>query len=136
MKQKGFTLIELMMVIAIIGILGAIAIPAYQNYTIRAKVVEGLNLSTAAKLAVSEASQSTGAFPITQASTGYISPETENVASIAIADKTGEVTITYTASAGNGTIIMVPSLHSGGELSWACTSGTLKNVYRPPNCRA
>lgn len=135
MKQKGFTLIELMIVIAIIGILAAIAIPAYQDYTVRARVVEGLNLASSAKLAVSEWAITNNALPDTQAATGYSSPEpTENVASIAIGAE-GAVTITYTPKAGDGTITMVPSLQNNGDVTWACTEGTLLAKYRPASCR-
>ena len=69
-KQQGFTLIELMIVVAIIGILAAIAIPAYQDYTIRAQVSEGLNLSGGAKAAVTEYYQDQGTFPITNTIAG------------------------------------------------------------------
>lgn len=134
MKQKGFTLIELMIVVAIIGILAAIAIPAYQDYTIRARVTEGLELASSAKLAVSETTISNNAIPATQAATGYVSPAaTPNVASIAIA--AGTITITYTATAGGGTITMVPTLQANGDVTWNCTGGTLLPKYRPASCR-
>jgi len=136
MKQKGFTLIELMIVVAIIGILAAIAIPAYQDYTIRARVTEGLELASSAKLAVSETTITNNALPATQAATGYVSPvATTNVTSIVITAATGAIVITYTAAAGNGTIIMVPTLQANGDVTWTCTTGTLLPKYRPASCR-
>jgi type IV pilus assembly protein PilA len=135
--QKGFTLIELMIVVAIIGILAAVALPAYQDYTIRAKVTEGLSLAAAAKTAVTETTQSNNALPANQAATGYASPAaTANVTSVAIADTTGAITITYTAAAGGGTIIMTPTVQANSEITWSCTGGTLVAKYRPANCRA
>jgi type IV pilus assembly protein PilA len=135
-QQKGFTLIELMIVVAIIGILAAIAIPAYQDYTIRARVTEGLSMASSAKLAVSETSMTNNALPATQAATGYVSPAaTANVTSIGITDATGVITVTYTAAAGNGTIVLTPTLTANGDITWNCTLGTLLPKYRPANCR-
>ena len=101
--QKGFTLIELMIVIAIIGILAAIAIPAYQDYTIRAKVSEGLNLAGAAKLAVSETYDSTGSMPTSQAQAGLPSAASitgNYVSTVALAATTGVITIAYKNNLG------------------------------------
>lgn len=135
MNNKGFTLIELMIVVAIVGILAAIAIPAYQDYTIRARVTEGLSLASSAKLAVAETTLTNNALPATQAATGYTTPAaTPNVTSVVIGAN-GVITVTYTAAAGGGTIIMTPTLQASGVLTWVCTGGTLLNKYRPASCR-
>lgn len=136
-QQRGFTLIELMIVVAIVGILAAVAIPAYQDYTIRARVTEGLGLASAAKLAVAETAISNNALPTTQAETGYagLTAATDNVTSITIGAG-GIITVTYTTAAGGGTIVLDPDLTANGEVTWDCTGGTLDNKYRPANCRA
>ena len=135
MKQKGFTLIELMIVVAIIGILAAIAIPAYQDYTIRARVTEGLSLASSAKLAVSETAITNNALPATQLATGYTSPlPTPNVASVVIG-AAGLITVTYTAAAGGGTLTLTPVLTANGDVTWVCRVGTLLPKYAPASCR-
>ncbi|RUQ89254.1 pilin [Legionella septentrionalis] len=139
MRQQGFTLIEVMIVVVIVGILVAIAVPFYQDYTVRSRVLEGLNAASVAKLAVSETAIANNALPATQEETGYLSPAaTDNVDSIAIADDgTATITITFTSRAGGGTIFLVPTLNqdAGGVVTWRCTGGTLAAKFRPVNCR-
>jgi len=148
--QKGFTLIELMIVIAIIGILAAIAIPAYQDYTIRAKVGEGLNLAGAAKLAVSETYDSTGSFPTNQAQAGLPAAGSitgNYVSQVALANNTGVITITYKTGQMGGSptadgtnIDLIPNTNAG-SVQWDCTFGSGTSAsqtpqkYRPANCR-
>jgi type IV pilus assembly protein PilA len=109
MRQHGFTLIEIMIVVAILGILGAYALPSYQDYTIRARVSEGLVLAGAAKNAVSENAAMASAF-----ATGWEKPlPTDNVEDIAITQGNGQITVTLSTKAGGqadaNTIILVPT---------------------------
>ena len=135
MKQKGFTLIELMITIAVLGILLSIAVPAYQDYLVKARVTEGLNLATAAKLAVSETAMTTRSLAANQEMTSYTSPApTANVQSIVIGAN-GVITINYTERAGNGNILLVPIMGATGELTWTCNTGTLPDKYRPAPCK-
>ena len=135
MQQKGFTLIELMITIAIMSILAVIMIPAFQDYLIRARVMEGLNMVEPAKLAVLEASYMQNALPKTEEETGFSSPEpTKNVNSIHIGSN-GLITIQYSDIAGNGSLILTPTLQKDGHIAWDCTQGSLQPKYRPASCK-
>lgn len=141
--QQGFTLIELMIVIAIIGILAAIAIPMYQDYTARAHVTEGLGLAASAKLAVSEVYAETGKLPSSNAEAGlppmheFDGNYTESVEVLG----TGWIRITYSddSNVAGAMLRLTPDVSSLGAIQWTCTiedsSPRLKNKQVPGVCR-
>ena len=161
--QQGFTLIELMIVVAIIGILAAVALPAYQDYTVRARVTEGLALASSAKTAVAENAANGNSFY-----NGWVVPAaTNNVSSIAIAPTNGVITITYTTRVGPATanaVTLTPTsggaalvgtagtapttttagtggsstVPTGGSVEWVCAAATTNGVqakFLPASCR-
>jgi type IV pilus assembly protein PilA len=134
-NQKGFTLIELMIVIAIIAILAAIALPAYQDYTTRSKVSEVIVMAAPAKLAVAETASSIGSLAsVTQANSGYSFPgATDYVSGITVADA-GEITAVSTVPNATGNIVLTPTDVGSGQLTWVCST-TLDHKYVPNNCR-
>jgi type IV pilus assembly protein PilA len=156
--QKGFTLIELMIVVAIIGILAAIAIPAYQDYTIRAQVTEGLNLAGAVKASVAETFAQTGVWPVNNAQAGVgnnTDIQGKYVTQVAVGN--GGITITYGNQANNkiatATLGLRPALSNNNDIAWVCgnksapagstavntatatTSATMLDKYMPQTCR-
>ena len=137
-RNSGFTLIELMIVIAILAILMAIAVPTYQNFTIRAKVSEGIYLIGGAKTAVAETFQASGAVP-DHASTSFpTTVQTQYVDSIVIAgDGSGAITATTRDTGANPDVVFTytPTLISGSPVTWRCTLDQGKPVFVPPACR-
>jgi len=141
-KQQGFTLIELMIVVAIIGILAAIAIPAYQDYTIRAQVSEGLNLAGGAKAAVSEYTMDRGSFPLDNNEAGMSAAATINGKYVtSVTNASGLITVLYGGTSAHTTLansqLLLSPLTSAGSVIWACKTGSppIADKHLPAACR-
>ncbi|WP_211827863.1 pilin [Kistimonas asteriae] len=136
-KQQGFTLIELMIVVAIIGILSAVAIPAYQDYTKRAHVSEGLNLASGVKAAIAEYYATEGAWPLNNASAGLDASLAGNaVTGVVVSNDT--ITITYNTKVdAGGPTLTLKAAATSGAITWQCggNGSTIKSKYLPANCR-
>ncbi len=146
--QKGFTLIELMIVVAIIGILAAVAIPAYQDYTIRAKVTEAMSIASQAKTAVSEYYISQGSMPADQATAGldaaanYATDIVKSMTYSKTSDTVGVISMAVLPLGGDtadGDVFTLTGTGSSTGVTWVCATaagaGNIDAKYLPSNCR-
>jgi type IV pilus assembly protein PilA len=138
-KQQGFTLIELMIVVAIIGILAAIAIPAYQDYTIRAQVSEGLSLAGGAKAAVSEFTMDRGTFPSNNLTAGLsVNTTIKGKYVVSVTNNAGSIAVVYGNDA-HATLatnsLLLSAITNAGSIEWICTSTTILDKHLPAACR-
>lgn len=138
-RQQGFTLIELMIVVAIVGILAAIAIPAYQDYTVRAKVSEPLSFADSAKVSVSEYFQTMGSMPTDLTAAGVSSATSQYISSVSYSGSGTVGTITLAlqnlGGSASGNLVFTGTGNTDGTVTWVCTDSTLPDKYLPANCR-
>lgn len=142
--QKGFTLIELMIVIAIVGILAAVALPAYQDYTARAQMSEALTLAEGQKSAVVEYYSDNGTFPSSNTSAGIAASNEikgKYVASVKVEGNASIASITATMNSSNvnkdikGKTLVLVSKQNSGSFSWECKKGSVDEKFLPSTCR-
>ncbi len=141
--QKGFTLIELMIVVAIIGILAAVALPAYQDYTTRAKVSEVVLAASSARTAIAEYVAASGAFPSSASSASIATQSSKYVASLVYANTSASAgVVTVTAQGDNSitgkTVQLAGTTGQNGVVLWVCGPGTTSGMdtkYLPASCR-
>lgn len=138
---RGFTLIELMIAVAIISILVALGLPVYQDYIVRSQVAEGLTLAQGAKTGITEHYSARGTFPANNNAAGLAPPASikgRYVSSVEVGNNTGEITVSFGGSAGttvSGQQMLLQATDTGGSLGWRCSSASIDPRYLPPSCR-